>query len=87
MSRPLFDPRGRDGKDDYQNFWERLGLDDGGLPVHFPMGVDRRGRGPESPKPHHYICWCGHPDCPLTQALQDARVSALASVRIGWSAS
>lgn len=71
------------GRDDYKNFWERLGLDEGGLPFHFPMGVNRRGQGPEGQNPHHYVCWCGAGDCPLTQAFQDARMATVLNLRIG----
>lgn len=51
-------------------FWDELGVDDGGLPVHLPMGVNAQGEGPEDDaKAHHYMCWCGNRECPLTQAL------------------
>lgn len=86
MGRPLFDPRGSGGRDDYRDFWERLGIDGGGLPIHFPMGVDQRGRGPESPNPHHVVCWCGDTACPLTQAFQDARLTAVKNIRVSWGA-
>ena len=50
-------------------FWERLGVDDGGLPIHLPMGVNAEGQGPENDSAaHHYVCWCGE-GCPLTAAL------------------
>ena len=53
-------------------FWLRLGVH-GDLPAHMPMGVTADGQGPTEPDPaHHYACWCGDIDCPLTVALQHA---------------
>lgn len=53
--------------------WLDLGVDDGGLPIHLPMGVTAEGRGPTSDADaHHYVCWCANPDCPLTVALRQA---------------
>lgn len=53
--------------------WDRLGVDDGGLPTHLPMGVNKDGQGPEDDaEAHHYECWCIDPDCPLTAALRQA---------------
>ena len=55
------------------DFWYRLGHVGDGLPTHLPMGVTRHGQGPTEPDPaHHYECWCGDVDCPLTLALQHA---------------
>lgn len=49
--------------------WGQLGYDDGGLPVHLPMGVTESGQGPEDDdKAHHYVCWCGT-YCSLEHAL------------------
>lgn len=49
--------------------------DEGGLPVHFPMGVDAEGHGPTEPdEPHHRTCWCGT-DCPWTRALAAERAA------------
>lgn len=54
-------------------FWDRLGDDGGGLPAHLPMGVNERGQGPEDDSDaHHYQCWCGDVECPLTLALGHA---------------
>lgn len=54
--------------------WDNLGRDDGGLPIHLPMGVTKSGQGPADGTPalHHYECWCGDPKCPLTMALKSA---------------
>ena len=53
-------------------------LDEGGLPVHLPMGVNTEGRGPEyDNEAHHYLCWCGDPKCLLTRALRDAWLSGM----------
>lgn len=53
-------------------FWDRLGIH-GDLPAHLPIGVNELGQGPVEPDPaHHYECWCGNVDCPLTIALQRA---------------
>jgi hypothetical protein len=50
--------------------WEGLGVIDGGLPIHLPMGVDQEGRGPIEPgQPYRYVCWCGQ-SCPLGEALE-----------------
>jgi hypothetical protein len=58
--------------------WDALGLDEGGLPEHLPLGVNELGQGPENDSvAHHYECWCGDPNCPLTAALQLAW-------RAGW---
>lgn len=57
-------------KGDDEPFWFRLGHTEDGLPTHFPIGVDRYGRGPTDPDPaHHYTCWCGDMECPLAIAL------------------
>lgn len=62
--------------------WGRLGVDEGGLPAHLPMAVDKDGNGPEDEdKAHHYECWCPDPACPLTRALLDARLAGLRSLR------
>lgn len=51
-------------------FWDSLGVDDGGMPVHLPMGVNDAGEGPENDSnAHHYVCWCPDVNCPLTNAL------------------
>lgn len=51
-------------------FWDRLGVDDGLMPVHLPMGVDQDGRGPtDDSDAVRFVCWCGDADCPLTSAL------------------
>jgi len=53
--------------------WELLGVDEGGLPVHLPMGVNQQGQGPEDDSAaHHFECWCGDANCPLTGALMAA---------------
>lgn len=57
-------------------FWDRLGLDDSLMPQHLPMGVTERGEGPENDSAaHHYVCWCGDTECPLTLALGHAWAS------------
>jgi len=55
-------------------FWDQLGLDEDTLmPAHLPMGVNRVGQGPDNDsEAHHYVCWCGDPECPLTLALGHA---------------
>lgn len=54
-------------------FWEQLGVDEGGLAMHLPMGVTAEGQGPEGDSmAHHYECWCADPNCPLTRALRQA---------------
>lgn len=50
--------------------WDWL-TDEGGLPVHLPMGVSAEGRGPtRDDDAHHYLCWCMDPKCLLTEALR-----------------
>lgn len=52
--------------------WENLGIDDGGMPIHLPMGVTADGDGPTSDaEAHHFVCWCGQ-QCPLDEALKRA---------------
>ena len=54
-------------------FWDRLGTDEAGMPVHLPMGVNAAGQGPViDADAHHWVCWCGKPTCPLTLVLRDA---------------
>lgn len=54
-------------------FWDRLGYGDGMMPAHLPMGVLRGGEGPVGDDiAHHYVCWCGDTECPLTLALGHA---------------
>lgn len=51
-------------------FWHRLGEDEAGMPVHFPIGVNREGQGPEDDLvAHHITCWCGRDQCILAGAL------------------
>lgn len=58
-------------------FWDRLGTDDGGMPVHLPMGVNASGQGPEDDSTaHHFVCWCGDSQCPLTRALALAALNS-----------
>lgn len=57
-------------------FWERLGTDDGGMPVHLPIGVNAYGQGPEDDSAAYtFTCWCGDPECPLSLALGHAWTS------------
>lgn len=66
-------------------FWDSLGMDEGGLPIHLPMGVNAKGQGPadvHGQVAHHFICWCGQSGCPLTIALAQSRRSALRSIKI-----
>ena len=64
------------------DFWDRLGLDDGLMPVHLPVGVNSAGRGPENDSDaHHYVCWCADAKCPLSQALALADAAARADER------
>lgn len=66
--RPLGEASGGD-----RGFWDHLGQDEGMLPVHLPMGVTFDGQGPEDDsEAHHYECWCGDSECPLTLALGHA---------------
>jgi hypothetical protein len=54
-------------------FWDRLGVDDGGLPTHLPMAVDEQGRGPVPDRQAwSWVCWCPDEECLLTQALMEA---------------
>jgi len=54
-------------------FWDGLGTDEAGMPVHLPMGVNAAGQGPVSDaEAHHWVCWCADPACPLTAVLRDA---------------
>lgn len=54
-------------------FWDRLGTDETAMPVHLPMGVTRGGQGPTNDsEAHHWVCWCGDVECPLTLALGHA---------------
>src|SRR5690606_16429259 len=47
--------------------------DEGGLPVHLPMAVDRNGRGPaDTNDAVKTVCWCQDRKCPVTRALQGA---------------
>jgi hypothetical protein len=59
--------------------WGALGVDEGGLPIHLPMGVTVDGQGPAdgTEELHHYVCWCPDPTCPLTRALLDAHQSGV----------
>lgn len=67
-SRPLGSASGV-----YRGFWNDLGVDGGGLPVHLPIAVNEAGEGPQNHSDAHtYICWCADPDCPLTRALGNA---------------
>lgn len=46
-------------------------VDEGGLPVHLPIGLNEDGLGPEDDdKAYRYVCWCNDPDCALTRALR-----------------
>lgn len=50
--------------------WDWL-IDEGGLPVHLPIGVTAEGRGPtQDSEAHHYLCWCSNPKCLLSYALR-----------------
>ena len=67
-------------------FWDRLGVDEGGMPKHLPMGVTAEGEGPTNDgEAHHFACWCGDAECPLTKALtqaeREARAGALREVK------
>lgn len=66
--RPLGSASGGD-----RGFWDQLGVDEGELPVHLPMGVTEDGQGPAGDEEaHHWVCWCGDVECPLTLALSHA---------------
>lgn len=57
-------------------FWDRLGPDTAGMPRHIPMGVLADGQGPVLDDiAHHYVCWCGDVECPLSLALGRAWAS------------
>lgn len=61
-------------------FYDALGMDDGGLPVHLPMEVTKGDDGPAGPEDmHHLICWCGQEMCPLNRALHAAWLLGQAS--------
>lgn len=58
--------------------WMDLGVDDGGLPIHLPMGLDPYGKGPVSDsEATHYICWCMDSNCLLTKALRGSWIAGL----------
>lgn len=53
-------------------FWDGLGVDQGGMPVHLPMPLTIDGEGPASgDEVAYYRCWCGRP-CPLDVALRES---------------
>lgn len=55
-----------------RGFWDGLGVDDGGLPVHMPIPCNEKGQGPQDEgKAVSYACWCGR-KCPLNEELQKA---------------
>jgi hypothetical protein len=56
------------------NFWNRLGVDKGGLPTHLPFTHTKDCEGPTEPDPpHHVACWCkDEHTCPLSVALNQA---------------
>ena len=57
-----------------------------GLPIHLPIGVDDRGRGPTEPDPPHSVtCWCIESDCMWTRALADERKRGYAE-GLRWAA-
>lgn len=54
-------------------FWDLLGTAEDGMPRHLPMGVLETEQGPVGDDiAHHYVCWCGDTQCPLTLALDYA---------------
>lgn len=56
-------------------------VDEAGMPKHLPMGVNEQGQGPEDDsKAHHWVCWCGDPNCVWTRAFQQDRKRAMAPV-------
>jgi hypothetical protein len=62
-----------------QGFWDRLGTDEVGLPVHLPFSHTENCEGPtQDAEAHHWTCWCrdGH-ECPLGRALAQARAAGL----------
>jgi hypothetical protein len=69
-AQELVDKVAEQPKPDLTFSWEDLGLDDGGMPIHLPMGVTVDGDGPTSDaEAHHFVCWCGQ-QCPLDKALR-----------------
>lgn len=56
-----------------ENFWDHLGIDEAGMPIHLPIGltVDESGPADES-EIHHWGCWCNEDDCPLDKILRQA---------------
>lgn len=64
------------------SFWEKLGTDLNGHPIHYPLGVDRRGRRPMDGLPFMYVCACGDLECPLTLTLGHARRSGVRNIKI-----
>lgn len=54
-------------------FWDQLGQDEGGMPLHLPMPLTAEGHGPADPdEADHLGCWCGKPDCILARAFMEA---------------
>lgn len=55
-------------------FWDRLGMDEGGMPKHLPFGLTADEQGPATPgiDLDHWGCWCGNRECPLDKALREA---------------
>lgn len=64
-------------------FWDRLGLDDGGMPVHLPFSHTENCEGPtDDVDAHHWACWCPDPDCLLEEALNRAWLAGKRSTQI-----
>lgn len=54
-------------------FWDRLGLDEGGMPMHLPMPLTASGDGPaDEEDATHLGCWCPDPECRLRKAFDEA---------------
>jgi len=58
-------------------FWDGLGTDEAGMPVHLPMPLTADGQGPAfGDEIASYACWCGRL-CPLHMALREAWLAGL----------
>lgn len=66
---------------DQMGFWDQLGLDDTGMPVHLPISHKENCEGPTKDA-HHWECWCSDPDCLLAEALGYAWMAGRRSAQI-----
>lgn len=60
-------------EDLHRGLWDLMGTDEGGLPIHLPMAVNRNGDGPADASDAVKVrCWCQDEDCPVSRALEEA---------------